>query len=336
MIVFIHGTIFPVPFCTDFEELRQSFFDQKKNIFQAYMDASRMKGIYQYQPIGQRGLQPIMSGNSCSVGCQWAVKTCKHVFGLVDDYAHAPVSFYTFGWSGALKQSSRLHYGRQLYQELSKEVEVVLAQKKITRDNLEVIIMAHSHGGNVALNMATCCDTALRALVDQLVLLGTPIQKETQGFVKSPLFKSIYSFYSEGDKIQTLDFVSTEGTSKRRFSGVLDKKLTQVEVTIGKEKPTHCELWFFKGYNNILYRSSLDIHPLPFSAFIPFVLQKKVMASLGDHANDLLLNLARNDEVFEITLKKRVLSFPLKITKISYIPQSYLHVPELMRECCAC
>lgn len=335
MVIFIHGTLVPLPSRSGISKCLATFFDHKKNMFQEYMDASRMGGIYQYQPIGEYGLKPINPETTCSIGCHWTTQTCNHVYGLVDDYAHRPVSFYTFGWSGALSQESRVHYGRQLYQELSKEIETVLTQQNITRDDLEVIIMAHSHGGNVALNMATCCDAAPKTLVDQLILIGTPVQDETQGFVSNPLFKSVYHFYSEGDSIQTLDFISTKGTSSHRFNRATDEKLTQVEVVIGQKSPMHNELWFFKGYKNILYRGSLAIQPLPFFVFIPFVLQKKVFEGIGQ-AHDLELTLDCHDKVFDLVLKERKQNYPIRKVKISTIPQSCLNVPEMAHACHSC
>lgn len=66
--------------------------------------------------------------------------------------------------------------------------------------------------------------------VEELILLGTPIQPETQHFCESPLFKKVYHFYSDEDKIQTMDFVTTKRSfSDRRFEKPC-KNLVQVRV----------------------------------------------------------------------------------------------------------
>ena len=71
--------------------------------------------------------------------------------------------------------------------------------------------------------------------IDELICLGTPIQKETVIFFKSPLFKKKINLYSEGDVVQTSDFVSTEHkTSYRKASRyeVEDSSLFEIKINI--------------------------------------------------------------------------------------------------------
>jgi len=252
MIVFVHGTVFPLPTRSSVSDFFTHLFNHKKNPFEAYVDRARIGLIYQYQPIGDYGLASITPKTDAVVGARWAAQATMAAFGCLDEYVDASLSLYTFGWNGQLTQATRLKRGEQLYEELSREIASVLAQKNIPRRDLEVIVFAHSHGGNVALNMATGANANCNPLVDRLILLGTPVQKETEALVESPLFKEVLNVYSKGDSIQTLDFISTKGSSRRKFKHATTNKLTQINVTIGQTLPSHVELYFFNGYKNIL------------------------------------------------------------------------------------
>jgi hypothetical protein len=57
--------------------------------------------------------------------------------------------------------------------------------------------------------------------IDELIMLGTPIQAETETFCYAPLFKKVYNLYSDEDLVQKGDWVSSKQTiSKAR----VDKK----------------------------------------------------------------------------------------------------------------
>ena len=45
--------------------------------------------------------------------------------------------------------------------------------------------------------------------IDELILLGTPIQPETESFLQSAIFKKVYNVYSSEDTVQQADWVST-------------------------------------------------------------------------------------------------------------------------------
>ncbi len=58
--------------------------------------------------------------------------------------------------------------------------------------------------------------------IEELILLGTPIQPETENFLVSPIFKTIYNMYSAADMVQQMDWVSTKDpTSKQRANAQL-------------------------------------------------------------------------------------------------------------------
>jgi hypothetical protein len=108
---------------------------------------------------------------------------------------------YTFGWSGLLSHSQRQHAGLSLYHTLRA------LQNDPDYADTPITIITHSHGGNVALNIARAAaeygDTTLK--IDKLILTACPVQKETAPYINSPIFKKTYAFYSQSDLIQILD-----------------------------------------------------------------------------------------------------------------------------------
>ena len=108
-------------------------------------------------------------------------------------------TMYIFGWPGTLRAKKRQWAAQKLYTELQrvqKEFESIYKTKPIIR------ILTHSHGGNVALNMAHLERTDLT--IDELILLACPVQQQTQDYIQHPMFKKIYTLYSSLDFIQVI------------------------------------------------------------------------------------------------------------------------------------
>ncbi len=103
-------------------------------------------------------------------------------------------NFYFFGWSGGILPKSREKAAYLLYQS-------------IKHFKCPIRIIAHSHGGNVALNLAKvvkeCRDYNFK--VDELILLACPVIALNEDHINSNIFKKIFSFYSTGDRTQTRD-----------------------------------------------------------------------------------------------------------------------------------
>lgn len=83
--------------------------------------------------------------------------------------------------------------------------------------------------------------------VEHFVLLGTPIQPETDFAVTSPLFESVLNCYSHADRVQQNDWISTSRYySDRRFDRVVKllekhgqddhKKLTQACILFNRSR----------------------------------------------------------------------------------------------------
>ncbi len=218
--------------------------------------------------------------------------------------------YYTYGWSGLLSPKTRYKDAEIFFVSLEKELQKYYEQGIYPK----IRVIGYSHGGNVCLNLerirrdkfpdSTMC-------IDQLLLIGSPIQGETDFLVNGPLFKRVYNFFSHADRIQQLDFFSFD----RFFSGrtftnskclTLPKKLTQVQIKVtrnsrytscdprkqklaknlnnpaiisGKSNlirdisPGHSELWFF-GWTSVHYRDKYPLHPFPTVAITPLIINE--------------------------------------------------------------
>jgi hypothetical protein len=118
-----------------------------------------------------------------------------------------PVEFplehsYAFGWSGDANPLERAAWGKELYETL-----VRLKEKYANRGlKARITLITHSHGGNVALNIARYADELNdEDFIYRLILLGCPIQNETMHFATSPVFTQVYSFFSSFDMMQVID-----------------------------------------------------------------------------------------------------------------------------------
>lgn len=113
-------------------------------------------------------------------------------------------NLYLFGWSGRLSHEDRIKGGKALYKALKK-----LVKEKYLDQPVFIRILAHSHGGNVALNMALEFNEEEqenpRFFIDELIMMGTPAQQITIPHTKSPLFKQIFNVHSHSDIIQIGD-----------------------------------------------------------------------------------------------------------------------------------
>lgn len=111
--------------------------------------------------------------------------------------------FYLFGWSGTLSFTEREKAAKDLYTQLK---ELRQEYKKKYGIEPKIRILAHSHGGNVALLLEKVKDPADTSFsIHELILLATPVQYETKKYAHAPLFEKIYSLYSHLDSLQIID-----------------------------------------------------------------------------------------------------------------------------------
>lgn len=111
-------------------------------------------------------------------------------------------TFYIFCWSGKLNANLREKTAHHLHIELKR---VVADYEKTYNCMPRIQIVTHSHGGNVALNLAKIKDPQdTLFVIDTLILLACPVQMRTIPFIDHPMFQRVYSLYSSLDLIQVI------------------------------------------------------------------------------------------------------------------------------------
>lgn len=129
-------------------------------------------------------------------------------------------SFYIFCWSGQLDPHKRFHDARKLHACL-KGLVTEYTENYGVEPYIQLI--THSHGGNVALNLAQVNDISAKSVtIDELILLACPVQHETSGFIRHETFKKVYSLHSHWDIIQVIDaqgWIPFKKRIKNWFSG---------------------------------------------------------------------------------------------------------------------
>ena len=237
--------------------------------------------------------------------------------------------YYTFGWSGLISNKLRFLEGAFLYQDLEKIF------KQCQKDGFKprVRLIGYSHGGNLALQLGAIYKTKPKNehfYIDELWLLGTPIQVETDYLVNSPIFKEVFNFYSRADRVQTLDFFSFKRFfSKKKFSKrknfKVPEKLHQVRIKITKYEPIsskyrdkeivndpkilsryfkevnydpgHFELWFM-GWTILTYRQTFPFYPLPILTFLPIV--TKFIEDNPEVPHDIVVEFKPDFDLIEV------------------------------------
>lgn len=151
--------------------------------------------------------------------------------------------FYLFGWNGKLSFKEREIAARTLYTDLK-----VLREEYKKKYGAEPIIrmLAHSHGSNVILLLAKVRDLEDTSFfVNQLILLATPVQKETKNYACANCFGKVYSLYSMLDILQIIDpqglqQKETQALFSERFFPA-HEKIEQVAIKINNRSIMHIE-----------------------------------------------------------------------------------------------
>lgn len=107
-----------------------------------------------------------------------------------------PENSYLFCWSGKLSHKDRLEAAQELHNHLTD-----LYHKDRTA---QLLLITHSHGGNVALNLGAIPQKPY--CIDCAVLIACPVQEDTKQYANNRyFFKEIYAPYSSWDMFQVLD-----------------------------------------------------------------------------------------------------------------------------------
>lgn len=293
IVVFIHGALIQ-PEAPMFKDIPTLF---RTNIsgtdYEKRSQQTRLKPeVFAFQPTQGLGLQPVRITN--------APKTDAELFGTFYrriNRVYYPqeriVGLYTFGWSGMLNHEKRIGESVRLLSEL----EPLVKRLRKKYPGLRIRIMSHSHGSNVALNLAVANGLRTQSVdfvIDELIMFGTPVICESEPCICSPIFKSIYHIYSRGDYVERIDIFSSRHIPQRLFSMScpqcdLTPLIKQVELKVSipgehnplsprrskhriDRSPGHSELWNF-GYGvQTYYRWYTPIYPLPYAVLSPAIL----------------------------------------------------------------
>lgn len=202
---------------------------------------------------------------------------------------------YLSGWSGKLDFAERTKSASELFNHITQLQQTYRARYGAVP---RIRIITHSHGGNVALNMAKC-NNAETVIIDELILLACPVQKETAQFVHHAMFKKIYSLHSHLDMIQVLD---PQGWHD--IKTVLKQFFTTVNFDTFKELFSKTDQPFFSERHftahakliqadiRTKYRGLLHIEfkLLPFIKKLPHVI-KHLESQLGNNNHEISVHL---------------------------------------------
>lgn len=342
--------------------------------------------FFKDQPILDRGLRrftPTLDPTEIN-NKKYAVYPLAKAIEIIEQTVrphHEQDLFYTFGWTGIISQQSRRFEAIRFYNALTEE----LAKLRIENIVPRIRLIAHSHGGNLCLNLAAIqtilstkifsknhvfsadpdeqesilkmlelfealktkelaqmqpdqkaydyLPSELNLHINELIMLGTPIQPETESFCYAPLFSTVYNLYSDEDKVQKSDWVSSKkslsnarinkkpaghGRSARVIQAQIiahDKPEQQKGPSAAESEqslfqdfmagknifarnsaaPTHKELWFFT-WKNSDQSFDMPITPLPLAALIPMI----TMTLHKTHINDVTITLKQTDDTFSV------------------------------------
>jgi hypothetical protein len=320
LTIFVHGIMSVQPHLS-FETIFKLFHDRVENSFYAHAvkNIRTDQFFHRNQAMQEFGLQPIDKQSSYAGDASCALALLfDQVYGLKINQKPENNYYYTYGWSGLLSHTIRLRESCDFFVEIAQELQKF--HSRGIKPKMRVI--GYSHGGNIVLGLAQGRRNKLVNFdfhIDEAILLGIPVQVETDHYISDPLFKKIYHIYSATDRIQTIDCFSFKrfGSSKC-FNGQsgqpLPSNLVQIELrmfrnTINKNggfsgghdkrycfdneailagrshglrncSPGHCELWFF-GWTHAHYRANFPLSPLPIVVVLPFILE-----SVKEHAHN--------------------------------------------------
>ncbi len=315
MVVFVHGTILPYIKLGMVKKLLRDF-SSSISYDHTVADVLRYQGCYQYQPIADYGLRLLSEADGvCSAvhrrnqlyGSLFE-KIWKHTFGQ-----HIAAS-YVFGWDGSLSAARRILASQALYNSLVRERENVALANNCLPMDVEIVLVAHSHGGSLGLLLAQEETAKQHGLsIEHLILLGTPVQQETEYLVHHQMFCNIWSLYSMGDVVQVLDVVTTKGASKRYFASEHQPaSLRQCAIELIEEAtgdtylPSHVQLWFYdvQHMQPFFLQAYSPFNPLPISLFTPLIL--KLLMHAPNHRGPVRIG-KKDGNVFASVKTDRVL-----------------------------
>jgi hypothetical protein len=224
--------------------------EQKQPTITIWVHGTSLLTRFAFQEIlyGPAGLS-----NVCDVPKSCHMHKIAHNLSALDPDRFQMKNFYTFCWSGKLDFNERKKAAEDLYAALT----TVATQYKEQHGVSPVFrIITHSHGGNVALNLAEVKGEKTPFTVSELILLACPVQERTKKCIEDPLFKRVYSLFSRGEFLQVADpqGIYKENNNYPLFSKRLfpdNQKLSQAEIKIYGRSILHSEFIFGHFVNKL-------------------------------------------------------------------------------------
>lgn len=303
MTIFVHGAVEGEWI---FTSLIKAFRDSVDgSTYQKAVSAARQDPLfYRFHAMQEQGLKKITlpRGSESGLGASAVAQMYDQITACAQQCPTINY-YYTYGWSGLVSQTQRLQDAQEFYNELLNEI-ITLGKKHKVAPRIRLI--AYSHGGNICLNLARAKKREFHdacVSVDELIVLGSPIQPETDRLASDPMFKKIYNFYSTSDLIQPLEFVSSRSSSrtfKPHTNYEVPSKVKQVSVKVVRyaphhayrkkdvlqtplatdydkikikkiqSDPGHIELWHM-GWTPSMYRKNFPLYPLPIVDFVSYI-----------------------------------------------------------------
>ncbi len=127
--------------------------------------------------------------------------------------------FHFFGWNGELCFDKRKNAAKELYDATLKLIDTYKTEHDGERPKIRII--THSHGGNVVLNLAKVQNSEHPLIINELIILGCPVQEKTKRLIEANCFLKVYAFYSGTDIFQIIDpqGLYKKGKTKKILSG---------------------------------------------------------------------------------------------------------------------
>ena len=204
--VFIHGSFFTQLCPFDVKNILSGILPGSSPYVEIIKRARKNPLLWQDQALLQEGWVRIPDRvfDNFSQGCFLPEDEQKAAYLIAPSYdlfarhdEHTRHAYYLFGHLGLLSHQYRNQVAQE---ELYHHLCDLLVKYHKEYWNVTLTIVAHSHGGNIALNLVEAERTHKRGLcVDNLVMWGTPVQLETIGYVFDPIFKRVVNCQSDGD-----------------------------------------------------------------------------------------------------------------------------------------
>lgn len=214
---------------------------------------------------------------ACDYDPKYHMHEIGKILGRAAPQIFPPDSVYIFGWSGKLDFGIREQAAIDLYKQL-----VAVQEQYLNDHGIKPIIrlITHSHGGNVALNLARVEGKKEDFCIDELILLACPVQDQTACLIKNPLFKKIFAIYSHLDLLQIIDpqgFYKNDIKASSWLSGRYfpeQDNLEQVTIKMNGRAIFHSEfvfprfLTFLADIINTMDTWHQEVPQKPFTKFI--------------------------------------------------------------------